>query len=67
MASRLGEPIVERHEGQQLAHLTLQIKAARELHGVPGPQGMAKKECPRGGRNIRRELNDDEAREIVRE
>jgi hypothetical protein len=36
MASRLGEPIVKRHEGERLARLALQIEAAGDLHGVAG-------------------------------
>ena len=52
MARRLREAIVKRHEGQRLAHLALQIEAARELHGVTGPQAVAEQEGSRIRRNL---------------
>lgn len=65
MASRLGEPIVKRHEGQRLAHLTLQIEAAGQLHGVAGPKAMAEQECPRVCRDFRGELHNNQRGKIA--
>src|SRR5450759_515207 len=65
MARRFAEPIVKRHEGQWLAQLTLQIEAAGELHGVACPQAMAEQECPRLGRNLGSELDNDQGCKIV--
>src|ERR1700736_2985018 len=36
MTRRLGEASVKRDNGQRLAHLALEIKATRQLHGVTG-------------------------------
>ena len=65
MTSRVCEAIVKRHERQRLAHLALQIEAARELHRVAGPQAMAEQEGAGIRRNLWRELDDDQRGEIV--
>ena len=67
MTRCLCEAIVKRHEGQRLTHFALEIEAARELHGVTGPQAVAEQEASRAGRNLGGELHHDQRGQIVGE
>jgi hypothetical protein len=67
MARRFREAIVKRDKGQRLAHLALEIKATRQLHGVTGPQAVAEQEGSRIGRNLWGELDNDQRGQIVGE
>jgi hypothetical protein len=59
--------IVERLEGQWLAHLALEIEATRELHGVTSPQAMAEQDGAGFCDNLWGELDNDQRAQIVRE